>query len=257
MCGGAVMLALVEHELRKGRWHKCGEEVKSENLPGLNYIRLKLKIPQNVGERRINRQMKRARELLHLLRVTEIIFKDNFPYKSEFSGEFKIPSSEMLYKSKAAEILKTAAKEKNRVLICVKRLDNTAMGEIIELCRDFRYITVDARADVFECISDAALRFGVSPSPLRRDRAVSADAAVFFDAPQRPIVLSVTCAALFVNENSKSSVYGGKAISNVAFRLPAKIDSRLPEGYPKLCLASAMISRGSAAARDIRVISVK
>ena len=247
------MLALVEMVTAKIK--KCSAEVVLCRAVGLTCAKLILRRPQTLGKTASRRVFSGIDELLHRARITEMCFREDFPYKQRFIERgYKEQDRTALLAAKAGEITAAGAKEGDVAFIFSLKLTSDVLRAAEILSTSFRYMTADIPPHCWSALCTSVERFGLSPKSLGSTGEAEVSAAVFFDVPQRHIFLPGKCRTLFVRERRPITVAGGRETRSIKFSIPEKMKDSFPPGYQADRLLSYAIAAGVISARDIEVM---
>ncbi|MGM9520945.1 MAG: hypothetical protein ACI3VB_00515 [Oscillospiraceae bacterium] len=249
------MLALLEAEPIYGRRRRCFETFGAESAAGINCLRLTLHVPDRLGERNLERCIERSAGQLKAMRVRQLVFRKDFPYRERFLElGFTECGHDAPLRATAGDIICRAAKNHGSAFLYAPRPTQDVCRALRKLCGGFRYLTAYVPEGQTQ-LMEIAEEYGISLTALRRDGEAPSDAAVFFGSPRRLITLPGGCAVLFADGKRGDMIYGGREISRIVFRVPERFRDELPAGFPEMQLISAALYGGKLSPEDIKIDS--
>ncbi len=248
MRGVYFLLALMEAEFVEGR--KCAVSFSQERPLGLNCVRARVRVGLRAGERRVRRCLEGTARELAGLRARTAVFAEGFPYREFFLARgVREAGCGTLLAAKAAEIVRAAAPRHERALLRTDRADRRSLETARGLCRDFRYLALDAPEECLERFEDVCGGLGVAPEPYTSS-GPGPDAAVFLSPPREPVFLPGRCVKLPVYTGG-APVLGGREVDRISFSLPEELRFDLP--FPASPILSAALEAGTVEAEDVSV----
>jgi len=217
---------------------------------GVRAAVLTVRPPQ--GGRDGERALREVLERLSELRPRRVVYSRDFPFTRRCAGAGFPPAGADLHSALAAKAAIAAAGERGgAVYVYAARLSPRVLAHLDELRHAFRHILADVGGG--EGLLDRfARRHGVSviarPAP---ERVQTASAAVFYDEPDREVLLSRTCVAIVPKRLWLEKIRCGFAVSGLTVRLDRRKWPTLPELFPPEPLFSAAFEAGTLLSGDV------
>ncbi len=225
---------------------------------GIRVAYITIEAPKGIRPRQVVNRIHTAIDCLRTQRISTISFSWDFPYREHFLREgFTEPDESPLLEMLSASIVENAVVSRKSVVLFVQMLNTTVIKTLEALSRSFKTVMLVTDSG-HELCRALGRQYGISvvlnPPP---DRLKDADAAVFFCAPDKKIVLSEKTVAIPASPKALCGVSYHTAVSGLKIELAGEAGGVIPKGFDAVPITAAALSSGTLDTKLIRLRAIR
>lgn len=224
---------------------------------GMRTLTITIDVTPLMPLKTIQKRIQYAAEKMRAVRAGKVLFSKKFPYRELLLREgFDEMDEGRLLELLVGKIIFGFSGSDKIAALFAHHLTGEAERVFCDMCRDFKYVMAAVESE--RLFRTLGRRLGISVIGQPTDSQLSkADVAVFFDPPERRIVLPDKCIAVPVKGSALDGVVCSKAVCGLSVELSSGFTPDIPEGFAHEPLIAAALDTGTLRREDVLVRDIK